>query len=187
MKNLLTFSLAIALLVGSLTLDSFAGPRPGEIDFGKFSNAGADGKFVELNLKQGLISLAASFVEDDQPEVAKLLRAVHLVRVNVVGVTEKNRAGLEKRMKEIRGQLDQEGWERVVAVQEKNGEDVCICLKTRNDEALEGVVITVIDGKKKEAVFVNLVGDIKPEQLTAVGKALNIEPLAKAGAALEKK
>lgn len=187
MKNLLAPFLASALFAGCLTFNAFAGPHPGEVDFGKFSNASADGKFVELNLKQGLISLAASFVEDDQPEVARLLKAIHLVRVNVVGVTDKNRAGLEKRMKEIRGQLDQAGWERVVAVQEKNGEDVSICLKMRNDEALEGIVITVLGGKKGEAVFINLVGDIKPEQLTAVGKALNIEPLAKVGEALEKK
>jgi hypothetical protein len=36
----------------------------------------------------------------------------------------------------------------------------------------------VIDSNEKNAVVVNLVGNIKPEQLAAVGKSLHIDPLA---------
>jgi hypothetical protein len=39
--------------------------------------------------------------------------------------------------------------------------------------------VTVIDSRKKEVVFVNLVGNIRPEQIAMIGKRLNIDPLAK--------
>jgi hypothetical protein len=40
------------------------------------------------------------------------------------------------------------------------------------------LVVTVLDAGKREAVFVNVVGAIKAEQLSALGQRLNIEPLA---------
>ena len=47
-------------------------------------------------------------------------------------------------------------------------------------------MVTVLDGNKQEAVVVNVVGDIKPEQLAALGEAMNIEPLKKAGGSIKK-
>ena len=44
----------------------------------------------------------------------------------------------------------------------------------------------MLDGKK-EAVLVNIVGDLKPEKLAMIGERFNIEPLKKAAGALEKK
>jgi hypothetical protein len=35
-------------------------------------------------------------------------------------------------------------------------------------------------------VLVNIVGDIKPEQVTALGESLDIEPLKQAGAVFKK-
>jgi hypothetical protein len=59
-------------------------------------------------------------------------------------------------------------------------------IKTRGEEAVEGLVITVLEGKG-EAVLINIVGDIKPEKLGAIGERLNIKPLKKVGRSLEKK
>jgi hypothetical protein len=156
------------------------------VDFGRLGEPDTGGKYIEVNLGRNLISLAARLVEKHEPEAAKLLRSVQLVRVNVVGLGDDNRAETEKRVRGIRSQLDKQGWERIVTVQEQNGEDVGIYIKARADEALEGIVITILDGGKKEAVFVNIVGDIKPEQIVALGEALNIDPLKKIGGSLKK-
>ena len=137
-------------------------------------------------MKHSLISLAAKLVEQAEPEAAKLLRSVQLIRVNVVGLTDENRSDTEKRFREFRSQLDKQGWERIVTAQEGNGEDVGVYVKTRGDEALEGLAVTVLDAGKKEAVLINIVGDIKPEQVAAVGKALNIDALKKAGDSIKK-
>ncbi len=85
----------------------------------------------------------------------------------------------------MRTELETKGWDRVVTVQEKQ-QDVGVYLKQGKTDAIEGIVVTVIDGDK-EAVFVNVVGDIRPEKIAVLGERLNIDPLKKAGAAISRK
>lgn len=178
--------LAVAILAGDLCLNARADASPGEVDFGRIGNPVQGGNYVEITLGRNLISLASRLVEKQKPEVGQLLRSVESIRVNVVGLTDENRSGAEKRVLAIRAQLDKQGWQRIVTVQQKGGEDVGIFIKARGDEALEGIVITVLDSKKQEAVLINVVGDIKPEQVAALGEALHIDPLKKAGSAIQK-
>jgi len=152
---------------------------PGQIDFGKFTPPGSGGEFVEVNLSSTLINLAAKVVERDEPEVARLLNSVQMVRVNVIGVNDDNRAGLAKRSQKIRRELDSKGWERIVTAQ-KHDQDVAIFLKTQGKDTVQGLVVMVMEDNK-EAVFVNVVGDIKPEQLAMLGGKLHIDPLKNAG------
>jgi hypothetical protein len=186
MKRLFSQSLAVALVAGSLTLNAFAEAGTGEVDFGRFTAPGNDGTFVEINVGRNLISLAAKLVDGDNPDAAKLLRSIQLIHVNVVGLSNDNRSDTEKRVRDIRSRLEKEGWERIVTAQEKNGGDVGIHIKARGEESFEGIVVTVLDGKKEQAVFINIVGDIKPEQIAAVGKALHIDPLSKVGESIKK-
>ena len=67
----------------------------------------------------------------------------------------------------------------MVKVQEST-QDVAIFVKHRGDEAIEGVVITILEDSK-QAVFINVVGDIRPEKIALIGERLGIEPLQRAG------
>lgn len=184
MKPILPYA-AAALLATTLCLPLRADdPPPGFVDFGKFAPPSGGGQFVEVNVKAQLLGLAARLIEKQEPEVAALLRDLKGVRVNVVGVDDANRADLEERIRKIRVALDEAGWQRVVTVQDKD-ENVGVYLKQRGEEAIDGVVVTVIDGGK-EAVFVNVVGDIRPEKLAVLGEKLHIEPLKKVGEAVKK-
>jgi len=176
----------LAILAAALGINAQAdNTPPGFVDFGKFSAPSSGAECVEVNISGNLISIAARLTEKSEPEISDLLHGLRSVRVNVIGLTDENRADMEKRVKTIRSELDTKGWQHVVAVQNQ-GEDVGVYLKTRGDEAVEGLVVTVIEGNH-EAVFVNIVGDIKPEKLATLGEKLNIEPLKKAAQALEKK
>ena len=157
---------------------------PGQVDFGTFAPPGGGGEFVEVNLTSNLISMAARFVEKGEPEVAQLLNGVQLVRVNVVGLNDANRGELEKRTEKIRKELDGKGWERIVSVQQQE-QNVGIYLKTLNKDTVQGLVVMVRDGNK-QAVFVNIVGDIKPDKLAVLGERLHIDPLKKLGHATQK-
>jgi len=185
MKRYLPFAVGMSILslVVSAGVCAESLP-PGQVDFGKFSPPGSGGEFVEVNLSRSLISLAARLVEKEEPDVAHLLKDIQLVRVNVIGLNDENRGELEKRTQKIRKELDTKGWERIVTAQ-KDDQDVGVYLKTRNKDAVQGVVVLVMEGKK-QAVFVNIVGDIKPEQLALLGEKLHIDPLKKAGRAVEK-
>jgi hypothetical protein len=175
MKQLIKHPLTVAILSAALALSAQAGPSAGQVDFGSFTAPADGGEFVEVQIKTNLISLAAKLVEKEQPQAAKLLRSVQLVRVNVIGLSEENREEMTKRIQKIRSDLDAKGWERNVNVREKNGEDVGVYTRTRGDEAFEGLVVTVIDSN--EAVLINIVGDIRPEQIVELGESLNIKPL----------
>jgi hypothetical protein len=167
-----------------LNLNVQAGPpAAGYVDFGKITPPQAGGEFVEVHIKSNLLSMVGRLVQKEEPEVADLLRGLQLVHVNVVGLDDKNRAEVLEQVEKVRAQLEAKGWERIVTAQEKN-QDVRIYVKTRGEEAVEGLAITALDGKH-EAVLVNIVGDIKPEKLATLGERLNLEPLKKAGQALK--
>jgi hypothetical protein len=184
MKQSICRSLVLALVTAGLGFHAHAAPPSGEVDFGKFTAPGNGSEFVEVQIKSNLLSLAAKLVEKEEPDAAKLLRSVELVRVNVVGLTEETREEMEKRVQKIRADLERQGWDRNVNVQGKKGEDVGVYTKTRGEEALAGLAITVI--APKNIVLVNIVGDIKPEQITALGEKLNIKPLKEIGGAINK-
>jgi len=178
MKHSMTILAATTLLALTLTLRAES-LGPGEVNFGEFSPPNSGGEFVEVNLGSNLISLAARFVPKDQGEVANLLRSLQLVRVNVIGLDDDNRGELKTRAQKIQKHLKAEGWERIVSAKQKD-QDVGIHIKMRGTNSVAGVAVIVLDGDK-QAVFINIVGDVKPEQLALVGEQLNIEPLKKFG------
>jgi len=176
MRHSMPVSLATGLLSLSMLGHSAAeNLPPGQVDFGKFSPPGGGGEFVEVNLGASLISLAASFVQKEEPDVAQLLNGLQRVHVNVIGVNDQNRTDLEKRSESLQQELTGKGWERIVTAQQQ-GQDVGVYLKTEANGTVQGLVVTVMDGKG-QAVFVNVVGNIKPEQLATLGERLHIDPL----------
>jgi hypothetical protein len=184
MKHLLGPLFSLATVCGLLSANA-ANLSAGFVDFGKFAPPTSGGEFVEVQINGNLISMAARLAEKSEPQVAELLRGLHLIRVNVIGLNDENRAEMEKRVKAIRSELDTQKWERLVTAQ-NDKEDVGVYLKTRGEEAVEGLVVTVIEDNK-QAVFVNIVGDIKPEKVATLGERFNIKPLQEIGQSLEKK
>ena len=178
MKRFTYLPLAVLVALSPLTLRA-ANTAAGFVDFGKLSPAGEDGQFVEVNINSNLISMVARLAHKAEPEMADMLQGLKAIRVNVLSLNDENREDIASRIKTIRTQLDAGGWERIVTAQEKS-QDVGVYLKTRGEEAVEGVVVTVLDGKK-QAVLINVVGDIRPEQLGILGERFNIEPLKNLG------
>ena len=157
----------------------------GYVDFGKLAASASGGEFVEVQISSNLIGMAARLVEKSEPEIGEVIRGLKLIRVNVIGLTDENRAEIQQRVKTIRGELDDQKWERIVTAQQKD-EDVGVYLKMRGEEAVEGLVVTVLSGNK-EAVLVNIVGNIQPDKIAMVGERFNIEPLKEIGEKMPKK
>lgn len=178
--KLLRSSLAAAVFGAALTASSFAAEPAGYVDFGKF-NAAAGREFVEVNLQSGLLKFAAKVAAAEEPEAAELLRSISHVRVNVIGLDDTNRGATVERIEKIRADLEKQGWEKIVTVREgddKGGDDVAVYMKAKGEEAIEGLVVTVIE-RRGEAVLVNIVGDIRADQLAKLGEHLDVKPLRK--------
>jgi len=147
------------------------------VDFGTFAPSASGREFVEVNISSSLISLVSHFVEREDADLARLLRGLQAIRVNVIGLDNENRSALAERVKTVRQQLDSKGWERVVTAQQRD-QDVGVYLKTQGGESVQGLTVVVMEGDK-QAVFVNVVGDIRPEQVSKLAEKFNIEPLKK--------
>lgn len=177
-----TCAISVASLLLATPLWAEDSP-PGLVNFGKFEKP-AKGELVELNLSNDVITMALQLAGKGDPDVTEALGGLHSIRVNVVGLDDQNRDEVAARIKAVRAELASKGWQPIVNVQEKK-EDVGIYLKTRGKEAIEGLVITVLDGRK-EAVFINVVGDVKMEKLGALGDKLNLSAIKKAAEAIMK-
>ncbi len=182
MKN---YSFRTCLLIAGLT---WAAPafgnvtdEDGYVDIGSFT--AAEGcEYVEINIKSGLLKFAAKIAAIHEPEAAELLKNIKLVRVNVVGMDDTNRKETVDRITSIRADLEKQGWEKIVTVREssgkkgRKGDDVAVFIKTASEDSISGVVVTVIE-KDGEAVIVNVVGDIRAEQIADLGERFDIKEL----------
>jgi hypothetical protein len=176
--------LGLAALAVSLVLPLQAADSTGYVDFGKFSPPQSGGQFVEVNIRENLIAMVAKLAAAQEPEVAELVGGLKRIRVNVIGLDDANRDEIGDRVRSLSEELDRQGWERIVTAQ-TGTESVNVFLKTRDQEAVEGIVVTIVQGDK-EAILVNVVGDIRPEQIAVLGERFDIEPLKKAGRVIGK-
>jgi hypothetical protein len=177
MKFLFRPSLFAAVL--ALGSPAIARAANDAVDFGAFT-AAAGCEYVEVNLQSGLIRFAAKLAATHEPEAAELLRNIKHVRVNVVGMDKTNREATLARVTDIRAGLEKRGWEKIVTVQESGsaGDDVAIYMKSKDEDSIEGLVVTVIE-KRGKVVLVNVVGRIEAAQIARLGEKLNVEPLRK--------
>ncbi len=173
MKNIIRASAAIAA-ISLVTAVRAANVEPGEINLGKLSPV-PGAQFVEVNINSNLIAMVTTFAKKAEPEVAEILKGLKAIRVNVLGLNDDNRDDIQERITSLRAQLDKSGWDRIVTVMD-GADDVGVFMKTKGAEVVEGIVVTVLSGQK-EAVFVNIIGDIRPDKLATVGERFNIEPL----------
>ena len=164
---------AIASTASAAAIESHGG----YVDLGQFSPAASGGEFVEVNVSRNLISMASKLVGKDEPEVSRILAGLQSIRVNVVSIDDSNREGLKEKTARIREHVVNNGWQQVVSVRDDN-ETVGVYVKALDDEVIEGITITVIDDSN-EAVFVNIVGDVRPEQIAQLGERFGVDPLSK--------
>ncbi len=179
MKTLFRSTVAAATFSLALVSSALAGGgnEPGYVDIGALT-PGAKGQFVEVNLPAGLIKFAARLAKAQEPDVAELLANLKSVRVNVVGLDDGNRADTVGKIEAARRKLEGDGWTKVVTVREPGGDNVDVHVRQKNDDVIEGLVVTVLD-RKGEAVFVNIVGNISADKIGAIAEKFQIEPLRK--------
>lgn len=176
MKALRTAGVVAALVLAPFLTRAAESQSP-NLDFGNLAPA-AHGQYVEVDVDESLLKLAALFADKQEKEAAQVLRGLKHVRVHVLSLDDGNREAAVQRVRDVRKALDAGGWKRIVTVKQENSDDVAIFARIRGEEAIEGLAVTVIEGNK-EAVLVNVVGDIRPEQIAALGARFNIDPLKK--------
>jgi hypothetical protein len=140
-------------------------------------------EYVEVNISRGLIGLVNRAVAAREPEISAVLDELRGIRVRVVSLDESNRRTVLARFENIRTELSAAQWESVATV--KDGDTtVQVMLKLKGDEAVEGLVVQVIENDG-QAVLVGIDGNIRPEQVGMLGERFDIEPLKGIGLKLQ--
>ena len=127
-------------------------------------------RVVNLSIGPTLLHFAANHIDDD-PEVRDLLRSLDGVRVRVYEI-DGNAGRVASRIDTMSQHLQADGWEPVLLVREEN-EETRMLIRTVNGR-INGMTVLVSDGES-EAVIVNLMGDIRPEQFGGVMLALDVD------------
>lgn len=134
--------------------------RAQDVDFSRIPGVDAPPK-VQIDLHAGMLSFASAMAAATDPSVAEALAGLERVRVFVYSAVD-DRAALADFLDTSAQRLEQSGYERTV-VAEDGPSKVRVHTKV-GDTRLEGITVMVLEGMK-EAIFIDIAGDIDPAQL----------------------
>jgi hypothetical protein len=163
--------LIMAALAAFLTACGLTAPRGNEgfADLDSLGFGDTD-RVLSLSIGPALLHFAANHI-DDEPETRELLRSLDGVRIRIYEI-DGDAGRVASRLNSMSSDLKNDGWEPVMTVRDDN-ETVHMLLRMV-DERICGMTVLVSDGKS-EAVIINLMGDIKPEQFSEVMVALDVD------------
>lgn len=117
------------------------------------------------------IAIWALEEDGDEPEIAALLRSLEGVRIRIYEI-DGNPARVASRIQRMSAHLRKDRWEPVMLVQD-DGEETHMLIRQRGDRIL-GLTLITSDGSS-EAVVINVMGDIRPENFGDVMVALDVD------------
>ncbi len=148
---------------------------PGYVDFSELTSQFGEAPTLEVNIKGQLLKLVAEASREDDPELADLLMELKAIQVRGYPLRRAQFRSMERRSQILAGQLEADGWETVVNLRDF-GQYVDMYVK-QNASAIEGMVLLVLDSEAGETVFINIVGNIDPQEMGRIGSKFTTAPL----------
>lgn len=148
--------------------------HPGYVSFEGLGPFEDEEAMVEIDLTEALLNMASKMVHGSDPELSDVLSKLKLVRVQKFALEERDVEDVEKKVNDMAAKLEQDGWMRVVRVREE-ADHVHVYFKL-DDEILQGITVMAVENWDT-AAFVNIVGEIDPEQIGRLGAKFNIDEL----------
>jgi hypothetical protein len=183
---LLTFAVADTAAAKDKKKSQDYTKHPGYVDFNALEIFGDEEATIEVYLRKPMLDLLRKFFKDEDPELYDIFGKLQLVRLQVFDVTRDLSLKFEQESAKTIKELDKGGWERVVRMND-DGEHVFVYLKPSEDfEWIQGIVVIAMEDME-EAVFVNIVGDIHPDDISRLGGHFGVDELDSIRYEVEKK
>lgn len=156
-KIALGFALAVSLLGCGITAGGLK-DDPGYADFVRPHFWEADEE-MHISLGPSIIALGRMFIHEEE-ELSGLVSSVRGINLHVYDV-EENQDVLNNYLQDSTTVLIDAGWQVIVTSQEED-QNVAILVKLIEEE-IQGLVVLSVE--PREAVFVNIIGNIQPEDV----------------------
>lgn len=150
--------------------------HPGYVDFSELNEIAGSEPNVEVSLKEPLLKLITNILKNNEEEAAQFISTLIRVNVRVFDSSRIDSDRMADTMSAVARRLDADAWERVVRVRE-GSDHVDVYFRLSEDaELIHGIAIMV--SEPDETVLVNIVGDISPDDISAIGERFDIDELA---------
>lgn len=127
---------------------------------------------VEVNVEGGLMKLVAAASRSEDPELADLLLRLSGVYVRGYVLEPNSLNDFDQRASRMGERLIDDGW--VVVVRFREVDEVVHMYVRMSGENVDGMVVMSVEPGQQQAMFVNIVGDIDPEQIGRIGQKFRI-------------
>lgn len=147
----------------------------GQVDFADLSSHYGE-PMVEVNLTANLMHMIGSFAKSEKPEVAEILSNLDYVKVRIYSLNGKaDEANLS--IEGLSKKLKADSWETLVTVNDYEEDKNVRIFSKSTDDIIDGFVVMVVSPEKEggQAVFVNIVGSIDPNQIAMITEHLDID------------
>jgi hypothetical protein len=142
---------------------------PGYVNFGDLSATYGEPK-ITINLGGTMLNFVGMMSKSESPETSEMISKLKGIRVQIYGLDE-NIDAARSQFSQVKGDLKSGGWEPIVQVNEDD-EQVLVYMKTEAGN-MEGMTVMVVDDE--EAVFVNIIGQLNPEELGRVMDSFDVD------------
>ncbi|MEM1413115.1 MAG: DUF4252 domain-containing protein [Pseudomonadota bacterium] len=168
MKHCAIATMALLLALPALAQEDELKSMPGYVDFGTLDAVYGEPK-VRVNIGGFLLSFMSQAAKED-PDAAALMEGLEGVRINIYS-TEGEIAPAMDQLQDVKDMLSDQNWEPIVQVNEDD-ENVQIFMKA-DGEGMQGLTVMVVNAE--EAVFLNILGSIDPDQIGAVMDQFDVD------------
>tara|TARA_E500000075_G_scaffold70811_1_gene63799 strand:+ start:299 stop:811 length:513 start_codon:yes stop_codon:yes gene_type:complete len=143
---------------------------PGYVAFESLDEVYGEPK-VRVNVGGFLLSLMSKAAKND-PEAAAVLEGLEGVRINVYSTGGEVLPAIDQ-LQNAKNMLSNQNWEPIIQVNEDR-QNVQVFIKA-NGEGVQGLTVMAVDAD--DAVFVNILGSIDPENLGAIMDQFDVDLL----------
>ncbi len=173
-RSILFFCALLVACAAPLHAQTALERDPGYVDLQTFASWFDESPTVEVNVKGALLRMAAAATRDEDPTLAAMLTRLKAIQVRTFRYVPGQRARLTSRTDGLARTLEAKGWETIVRVRDE--EDVDMYLQMRGERVM-GMMVTVISPDEDEVVFINIVGEIDPEEVGRLGSRFDLDVL----------
>lgn len=162
MKRFLITVACALLAMPAMAQEDALKDLPGYVDFGELNSIYGEPK-VNISIGGALLGFVGAMAKNSNPETATIFNKLKGVRVSVYATGGDSGAALDQ-VNRVKNLLTASDWQPIVQINEDD-EQVQIFIKMDGDK-MNGLTLMAVDDE--EAVFINVIGQLDPNELAAV-------------------